>query len=700
MSNIPISSIPDETNVTSAKLLGVNSAGQTKLFPTANLLPVFTVVADPAPNLLDPAKYVVNRAINGSAWAIGVVSGYTISDYVPVTALKTYRVTGWPNSTNRTIMYFDAFRNKMAAAPFGVNGTATSYDFTPPAGVAFIVLNVKIDTDVSTPVLSMVLANPDTNVTKINGLNIKPALVDNAATKGGKPIATEEIRLDLELYTPARVFVACNDIRNDGQTLPNRNYSLGVYVDHCINLNGTGLTTLAIDWAEYFSDRMKFFGPVAIDTTPNAGVVVNLSNKTGSTKSACLINKSASIQQVSTKVTTGKAVTVKYLKMGDSTVDGVGAARIGANLNGPLRSYEFTRMLFEMDKIDAGSPAGNYNLVNIGAANNRLWSFSYGGTTVSAIKGQAQGIGGWSAHDYLYFANKRDASQGVWDLLGLGNGTGTDYTGTTTQKATLYASPEGAATPKNTAAFIVYMQAQYPTAGITDYTSALAKFNAVLADPVNPFFDKDKTGANRFSPQKWLDSYKTLADDGVTRLVVGTTAGTKVTNVNAWDVCLPSHVVIQLGINDSNKVNADVYLTNMQSLISAWKAINPVVCVAVSMPDSTGMYNAGRYPEFDDTCRFDPALHTNAIAFNKKLQTLDLDADKTFYLPHFFTNPTAESIPVRKIPAPDSLTGIESEDKTNFFTRYTDNPQSHMNVNGQAACGYSEYAWIKYTLSL
>lgn len=61
---------------------------------------------------------------------------------------------------------------------------------------------------------------------------------------------------------------------------------------------------------------------------------------------------------------------------------------------------------------------------------------------------------------------------------------------------------------------------------------------------------QSSNGAYAFNFGKYLDKYKTLADDGVTRLVVGSTAGTLVTNVNNYDVCKPNFVSIIMAQND------------------------------------------------------------------------------------------------------------------------------------------------------
>ena len=59
-------------------------------------------------------------------------------------------------------------------------------------------------------------------------------------------------------------------------------------------------------------------------------------------------------------------------------------------------------------------------------------------------------------------------------------------------------------------------------------------------------------GVVAFSITSYINRYKTIANDGITRLTVGSTAGTKVTDVNAYDVCVPTHIIIQHSHNDGD----------------------------------------------------------------------------------------------------------------------------------------------------
>ena len=73
-------------------------------------------------------------------------------------------------------------------------------------------------------------------------------------------------------------------------------------------------------------------------------------------------------------------------------------------------------------------------------------------------------------------------------------------------------------------------------------------------NPENPFFNIIKVNNTNneyaFDFAIYINRYKTIEDDGTNRLVVGSTAGSKVSNVNDFDVCTPTHVVVFMNQNE------------------------------------------------------------------------------------------------------------------------------------------------------
>jgi len=76
-----------------------------------------------------------------------------------------------------------------------------------------------------------------------------------------------------------------------------------------------------------------------------------------------------------------------------------------------------------------------YRYIGVGTRNGFYadnYSVNYRGVTKSYTV-SAEGRGGWNINSYLNKPTLMVRSQGTWDILGLGNGTGTDYTGSASQ---------------------------------------------------------------------------------------------------------------------------------------------------------------------------------------------------------------------------------------------------------------------------
>lgn len=97
-----------------------------------------------------------------------------------------------------------------------------------------------------------------------------------------------------------------------------------------------------------------------------------------------------------------------------------------------------------------------------------------------------------------------------------------------------------------------------------------------------------------FSLTSYLNAYKTLADDGTTRLVPGSTAGTEVTDATAWDLCTPNIVVVQLGMNDV----LTEWKTYMAEIVSNIKTEYPSMKIIISVLDACTCNYPSLYPEY------------------------------------------------------------------------------------------------------
>lgn len=208
------------------------------------------------------------------------------------------------------------------------------------------------------------------------------------------------------------------------------------------------------------------------------------------------------------------------------------------------------------------------------------------------------GTYGWAASDYLrHFCCVRASGsasamtdtvicgQVAWDAIGLGTMTRNgvpqrsyvSFEKNDTNAALVKNTPHGYYDADPTAALwdwivnkrhlttFTYNGTTY-TFG-SSYSSAddatqIAAIKYLCEHPTNPFFDIDtvesSNGSYAFSFAKYMARYKTLADDGTTRLVVGSTAGTEVSDATAYDLCNPTHIAIIMTENGRQNVTTGI----------------------------------------------------------------------------------------------------------------------------------------------
>jgi hypothetical protein len=89
----------------------------------------------------------------------------------------------------------------------------------------------------------------------------------------------------------------------------------------------------------------------------------------------------------------------------------------------------------------------------------------------------------------------------------------------------------------------------------------------------NKFYDYDtvqsSNGSYAFNLGVYLSRWKTLANDGETRLIVGDTAGIYVTDVEAFDLCEPTHIVFISVANDGRLSSTGVESATDAALIAS-----------------------------------------------------------------------------------------------------------------------------------
>lgn len=221
----------------------------------------------------------------------------------------------------------------------------------------------------------------------------------------------------------------------------------------------------------------------------------------------------------------------------------------------------------------------------------------------------------------------------------------------------------------------------------------LASFES--AANVNPFYDENTKG---FSLKACLDKYKTLADNGMTRLVVGETAGTEVKDANAYDLCTPTHVVINLNHNSS----LAEYKANIPDIVKTIKREYPDIIVILMSIDETGTYFPAKYPEYRASEITLGGLHTkNMSIYQYFCEELQDEANGIYVCSGHMIQPAVESYPTLDYVSADSI-GRQSGKVLRIACgrgQYG-GPNWHPNNYAHCAWGYQLYALIKYTLAV
>ncbi|WP_167596636.1 hypothetical protein [Leeuwenhoekiella sp. ZYFB001] len=314
-----------------------------------------------------------------------------------------------------------------------------------------------------------------------------------------------------------------------------------------------------------------------------------------------------------------------HQKIADSLGDGPEAGSTSEKI-GPASIIDFVSQAYNED-------IGNIKITCVGTKFNPANLTKFGKTFT--VRGCDEARGGWAISDYIrkifntrrrYGSNSatRVVGKVAWDSLGLGtqtrNGTpGRSYVGFSDTSATgdlmrltCHGYYEADPTPElwdwivntNGVSSFTFDGTTYNFGGSYSTADDAAQKAYILMrckeNVTNPYYDYDTVqssdGAYAFNYTAYLNKYKTLAADGVTRLVVGSTAGTEVTDVNAWDLREPTHVTIAMCENDINNVsNGALAIDDYMLMGQRIHAHNPAIKISMATNRGYGVFNSGLY---------------------------------------------------------------------------------------------------------
>ena len=208
-------------------------------------------------------------------------------------------------------------------------------------------------------------------------------------------------------------------------------------------------------------------------------------------------------------------------------------------------------------------------------------------------------------------------------------------------------------------------------------------------DNINPFYDPD---SETFSLKYFVDNYKTLNDDGKTRLSVGSTAGPLVDDVTKWDVCTPTHVVINLNHNSS----LSEYQTNITNVVNKIKQEYPNMIIILMSIDETGTYFPNKYSDYYVNSLGKNGLHDKNLTIYKWIrENLENESNKIYVCSGNLIQPTVFSYPSIEMEL-----SYSAGNASNLYNSKSDGggPHFHPNNRAHSAWGYQLYALIKWTL--
>jgi len=358
--------------------------------------------------------------------------------------------------------------------------------------------------------------------------------------------------------------------------------------------------------------------------------------------------------------------TINLLAIGDSITAADLRDRQGNNV-GTSSWWTFPVEAFTKDNLDRGKD--DIRMQATGTINVRRGrTFTYKGAEYP-MDGCAEGRGSRTTAFYLRHAvhwSKGDLPA-AWLMLGLKTVTGREFADTVEDRMRIRNTPQGKYPHDYGKALWERYRShgliKLPDAAWSDSEEQRKLVDGLVAycleNPENPFFDIETVRSGKdyaFNLEVYLKRYRTLTDNGKTRLVAGETAGTKVTDPEAFDVCKPTHVAIFLGENDRwhfpgadpEKVTDDII-----QIGDLCRAYDSSIYVAYVCHPSLGVWYPNRYE--------DVVVREKSEGFNQyKFSCMELlraklgdratqERSRKYFSPAFFTiDPT--SAPCAKVP--------------------------------------------------
>ena len=446
----------------------------------------------------------------------------------------------------------------------------------------------------------------------------------------------QNISLDNYIITPNSLYSVCNDLDI------NRNYSANVYLSHLINGSFADFKNKRIGFAN-FKKSLFLNSPFTIDPTYNGGNVKSETIISETIKSECeYIDKQISFKHRSTLASISKNIIIKHLLIGDSVSNGYLANYNKNPITLPNQYFSYVKMLFEMDKIDGGDNANEYNFIALGSVTSNPFNLSYKNITARSLRSFGVAKGG---------ASIQDVRTSTWGSPAVSN--------------PLYDS----------------------VSGDFSIASYINKYRTLDDNGSRLYFDNlgSTTGVGGSKGYIYNGSAYILSDVNI---------GTEITNTLSYDVCTPDSISIQLSQNSS----LTQFQNNIPNIISIIKNELPNVKIILMVNDAVCSYFPEEYPEYkeaDITQSNGFSSHlSNLSIFNYLKTTIENEVNNIYVLANLFTAPDAKSCPTVVVNSSDSIGSNEIIQFNNQL--YGLGTYAHPNNKAHSAWGYQLYSLLKY----
>lgn len=526
-------------------------------------------------NLTETPEFEQTPGTKNGIIAAAVPSNYALNanfdtDYIPVKAGEHYRIVG--NSATYAAFSTAIPANNVAtpwSKTFATTAAANAYDF-------------------------VFEANGYLGLSRPSGNTVTAFyLINNGVLKKLDGLLASTLD-DSDIQFPNYVYCVYN---------PNRKVSQKIYFEGLLRKRDSGL---AINGGKEMNVA-KIGTPSSTKSSETKDIHISKLNE---------VIKSGQFNLIVTKSDNLVGKSIKHLAIGDSWAAQDQADLYGES-EGPWNYASVVMNEFIKTEIDLGDNTAKMIQLGRTAVSRRNGHYK---NQEYIIRSSNEGKGGWSACSFLRFPfSIRTAGAGTmseklaWDALGLGRKQLYGNTYDESAPYTAYVAGKEDRVKYLTEVAMGYYHWDYSTellnyAGVTgSYTGTAeqkaaidAKMEDVLNNPENPFYDWDTAistnGDHAFSLAKYLERYKTLDDDGVTRLVIGSTAGTKITTttqLNNFDICKPTHITIELGVNDYSGLTVQEKCDDIDGIVSAIHDYDSTIKVGIVNVHLLGLF----YPE-------------------------------------------------------------------------------------------------------